>query len=132
MERLAGQLEAAVRARDAPMALVGYSRGGLFARVLAVRRPELVSTVVTLGSPHRDQLAVHPVAWATAFGLATTEKSGISAIARYGCGSGGCCRSFEADLLASLPRNVRLTSIYSRRDGIVDWRACLRKRQGTM
>ena len=33
------------------VAIIGQSRGGIFARVLAVRRPDLVSGIVTLGSP---------------------------------------------------------------------------------
>src|SRR5438046_6772530 len=38
--------------------IVGQSRGGTFARVLAVRRPDLVRGIVTLGSPHLAPLAV--------------------------------------------------------------------------
>ncbi|HEX9964294.1 MAG TPA: alpha/beta hydrolase [Allosphingosinicella sp.] len=34
-----------------PVALVGWSLGGLYARELAKRRPELVAKVVTLGTP---------------------------------------------------------------------------------
>src|SRR5690242_4921366 len=33
------------------IALIGQSRGGTFARVMAVRRPDLISGIVTLGSP---------------------------------------------------------------------------------
>lgn len=40
-----------VMAAGGPVALVGWSLGGLLARELAKRRPELVERVVTLGSP---------------------------------------------------------------------------------
>src|SRR3954463_3702088 len=43
------------------VAFAGKGRGGSFARVLAVRRPDLVSGIVTLGSPLKHQLAVHPL-----------------------------------------------------------------------
>ena len=49
--RLERRLEDFVRREGEPAVLIGQSRGGLFARVLAVRRPELVRAVVTLGSP---------------------------------------------------------------------------------
>ena len=38
------------------MALVGWSLGGLYARILAHRHPELVSAVVTLGTPFSGDL----------------------------------------------------------------------------
>ena len=41
--------------------IVGQSRGGVFAEALRVRRPDLVTGIVTLGSPLRSQLAVHPL-----------------------------------------------------------------------
>lgn len=44
-------LEAIVEADGAPVALVGQSLGGYLAREVARRRPDLVSQVVTIGSP---------------------------------------------------------------------------------
>lgn len=49
--RLTQRLERLADTHGAPVALVGHSRGGLFARVLAQRRSQLVSSVVTLASP---------------------------------------------------------------------------------
>ena len=43
------------------MALIGQSRGGIFARALAARRPDLVSGIVTLGAPTVSQLSTHPL-----------------------------------------------------------------------
>ncbi len=42
---------AAARAVGGPVALVGHSLGGVHARAIARRRPELVSDVIALGSP---------------------------------------------------------------------------------
>lgn len=39
------------REYDAPVALVGWSLGGLFAREIARRQPQAVSKVITLGTP---------------------------------------------------------------------------------
>jgi alpha-beta hydrolase superfamily lysophospholipase len=49
LERIAADLERHGRGR--PLILVGWSLGGIFAREVAKRRPELVEKVVTLGSP---------------------------------------------------------------------------------
>ena len=39
---------------DAPITLIGHSRGGLLAKVLSQRRPKDVEQVITLGSPLAD------------------------------------------------------------------------------
>ena len=49
LERIAAQAERHGGGR--PLTLVGWSLGGVFAREVAKRRPDLVARVVTLGSP---------------------------------------------------------------------------------
>jgi len=41
------------------------------------------------------------------------------------CLRGDCCERFRTDLEADFPRGVGFLSVYSRNDGIVDWRSCL-------
>jgi hypothetical protein len=41
------------------------------------------------------------------------------------CLRGACCEPFRTDLLEPFPADVRYVCVYSRTDGIVDWRACL-------
>jgi triacylglycerol lipase len=105
--------------------IVGQSRGGTFARVLAVRRPDLVRGVVTLGSPHVAPLDVHPVVWVQGAALATLGTLGVPGVASHKCVTGSCCKGFMRDLTGEFPSKVRFISVYSRSDGIVDWRACL-------
>jgi pimeloyl-ACP methyl ester carboxylesterase len=105
--------------------LVGQSRGGTFARVLAVRRPDLVRGIVTLGAPTVDPLAVHPVVWLPGAALATLGSIGVPGIASHKCVTGSCCRRFAHDLGVEFPSKTRYVAVYSRTDGIVDWRACL-------
>jgi pimeloyl-ACP methyl ester carboxylesterase len=49
LERLARQIER--HGRGAPVILVGWSLGGIYAREVAKLRPDLAAKVVTLGSP---------------------------------------------------------------------------------
>jgi triacylglycerol lipase len=124
-QRLEQRLEDFVRAEGERAVLIGQSRGGLFARVLAVRRPDLVSEVVTLGSPHRNPYAVHPLVWTQGAAIAVLSAFGLPGLASRHCRSGACCRDFNEDLRAPLTDDIRFVSVYSRRDGIVDWNACL-------
>jgi pimeloyl-ACP methyl ester carboxylesterase len=123
--RLERRLEDFVRREGEPAVLIGQSRGGLFARVLAVRRPELVRAVVTLGSPHANPYAVHPLVWTHGAAIAVLAALGVPGLASRHCRSGACCEDFMRDLGADLPPGVQFLSIYSKRDGIVAWEACL-------
>src|SRR5919206_2265174 len=58
--RLEKRLQAFAEASGEPVSIVGQSRGGVFARALAVRRPDLVAGIVTLGSPNVRQPSAHP------------------------------------------------------------------------
>jgi hypothetical protein len=40
------------------------------------------------------------------------------------CGVSTCCERFREDLVGPLADGLPHVAIYSRRDGIVDWRAC--------
>ncbi|HUA11964.1 MAG TPA: hypothetical protein VMA83_08170 [Solirubrobacteraceae bacterium] len=105
--------------------LVGQSRGGALARVLAVRNPDLVSTVVMLGSPVVGPLDVAPAVLGAVRAVALLGDLGVPGALSRNCRDGGCCEAFRRDLLAPMPERVRAVSFYSRSDGIVSWRACL-------
>ena len=59
--RLEERLERLADTTGDRVVVIGQSRGGVFAKALAARRPDLVSGVVGLGSPIRSMLAVHPL-----------------------------------------------------------------------
>ena len=125
LDRLEAELEQLADAHGRQVSIVGQSRGGSMARVLAVRRPDLVERIVCLGSPITDQFAIHPLvrAQVTAVGLLGTL--GVPGLFAYGCGHGACCATAREQVTAPFPDEVAFTSVYSRSDGIVDWRACL-------
>jgi pimeloyl-ACP methyl ester carboxylesterase len=124
MQRLLLRLEE-IAAEEGPMAVVGQSRGGLFARVLAVRRPDLVSGIVTLGSAHLDPLAVHPLVRLQIGVVGLLGTLGTPGLFRRSCLAGDCCEDVRSELAGPFPEGVGFVSVYSRSDGIIDWRTCL-------
>jgi len=128
-ERTASALE--VRVRDLAqrtgreVVLVGQSRGGQLARVLAVRNPDLVGGLVMLGSPVLDPLQVGPAVLRAVRSVARLGDLGVPGTFSTECGDGACCAAYRDDLVAPLPATTRALAIYSRSDGIVSWRSCL-------
>jgi pimeloyl-ACP methyl ester carboxylesterase len=123
--RLERRLEAFAESAGQRVAIVGQSRGGVFARALAARRPELVAGIVTLGAPTVSQLRVHPLVLAQVGLVAALGSGHVPGLFTLACLRGDCCQDFRAALDGPFPAGVPWTAIYSRTDGIVDWRACL-------
>lgn len=123
--RIEQRLERFAEESGERVAIVGQSRGGIFARHLAVRRPDLVSGIVTLGSPTVNQLSAHPVVLAQILLVGTLGTGRIPGMFRVSCLRGACCERFREEFRADVPPEVGFTAIYSKTDGIVNWRACL-------
>jgi hypothetical protein len=107
------------------VSIVGQSRGGVFARWLAVRNPELVSGIVTLGSPLRDQLAIHPLVRLQVGLVGALGTFGIKGVFGLDCLKGACCHELRGQLCSPMPDEVGFVSVYSRSDGVVRWKSCL-------
>jgi pimeloyl-ACP methyl ester carboxylesterase len=92
------------------VSLVGWSLGGMYARELARLRPEAVRQVVSLGSPMR---------------LSSVSRTHTEHMyGRFRHRHDDRYRS-PAYRYVDEPLGVPSTSIYSRTDGIVPWRACV-------
>ena len=89
------------------ISLVGWSLGGVYARELAKMAPDAVRCAVSLGSP------VMPA----------PQASNVRALYELVSGK----EAYQPEVMARmrLPPVVPTTSIYSRTDGIVAWRASL-------
>jgi pimeloyl-ACP methyl ester carboxylesterase len=124
-ERLEQRLERLVDEQGQRAVVIGQSRGGSMAKVLAVRRPDLVCGLVTLGSPHVEPLAVHPLVRAGVEAVSRLGSLGVPGLFKRGCLDGECCATFWDDLAGPTAAGVGFVAVYSRSDGIVDWRACL-------
>src|SRR5918998_6537539 len=125
LERLEERLERIVAEQGRRAVVIGQSRGGSMAKVLAGRRPDLVGGLVTLGSPHVDPLAVHPLVRLQVEAVSRLGSLGAPGLFKRSCLDGECCSAFWDDLAEPLPRDLRLVCVYSKSDGVVDWRACL-------
>ena len=105
--------------------VIGQSRGGVFGKALGARRPDLVAGVIALGAPVRSQLAVHPLVLAQVGVVAALGTAAAPGFFSVRCLRGECCSGFRAALAGRFPDEVGYVSLYSRSDGIVDWRSCL-------
>jgi pimeloyl-ACP methyl ester carboxylesterase len=106
--RLQDVVKAACEEFGEPVALVGWSLGGYLAREYAREWPDGVQGIVTLGSP----VIGGPRYTATAASY-RSQGHDLDAIERA-----------VKDRYAT-PLRVPVTAIYSKRDGIVAWPACI-------
>ena len=90
------------------VSIVGWSLGGVYARDLALQAPEMVRYVVTLGSPFANDVR------------ATNATRLYEALSGETVGDNP---ELVQAIAGDLP--VPATSIYSKSDGIVNWRTCL-------
>lgn len=124
-DRLERRVEAIAGRRGRKVSLVGHSLGGMLARALAARRPDLIAGIVSMGSPVLAPGAVHDVLVRDAEILTRLTRAGFGGLMSEDCIAGSCARASFEESHAPLDPAVGFTAIYSRRDGIVDWRACL-------
>ncbi|WP_436701691.1 lipase family alpha/beta hydrolase [Nocardioides sp. BYT-33-1] len=119
------RLERIAERRDARVRIVGHSLGGMIARGLAARRPDLVSGIVTLGSPMRAPAAHHALLTRGVRVLNRLSDVGVPGLMSEDCVAGECAHLSFTESQEPLRADVAMTNVYSRRDGIVDWRACI-------
>jgi pimeloyl-ACP methyl ester carboxylesterase len=101
------QLEDLYHMFDQKVSLIGWSLGGFYAREIAKIMPDMVRSVITLGTPFAGPPKANHAWFFYEFitGLKVNEPA------------------FETIL--SEPPPVPTTSIYSRTDGIVAWQCCV-------
>jgi pimeloyl-ACP methyl ester carboxylesterase len=90
------------------VSIVGWSLGGIYARHLALQAPDMVRSVVTLASPFaNDVRATNATRLYEALSGEAVEQNS----------------ELQLTIAGDLP--VPTTSIYSRSDGVVNWRTCI-------
>jgi triacylglycerol lipase len=123
--QLEERLEEITQRRGSRVRIVGHSLGGMLARGVAGRRPDLVAGIVTMGSPMLAPGAHHASLARSVDLLVRLNRAGLRGLMTEDCVAGHCAQESFEQARAPLPDDVDFTAIYSRRDGIVDWRACI-------
>ena len=109
--------------------LIGHSLGGVLSRSAAVQNLDLIQSVITLASPFRG-VRSHP-------GIVEISERIRRRIFRTGevekeeyphCYTGHCDCIAVTSLHDGLPKNLKQTAIYTKSDGIVDWKSCISRR----
>lgn len=108
-DRLKALVDTVASQTGQKVSLVGWSLGGVFARYLALSRPDAVRSVVTLGSPFAGNLD------------ATNARRLYEAMSKEGPPNMADIEALAGDL------PVANTSIYTKLDGIVNWKTCIPK-----
>jgi triacylglycerol lipase len=122
--RLDQTIDRARRETRRKIHILGHSLGGLLARAAAAERPGQIASVITLASPFRGTV-LHP----SVRNAVETVRRGI--LDNHGdnvlpeCYTSKCSCDFLNSLRRELPASMNQTAIYSRTDGLVDWRWCV-------
>jgi pimeloyl-ACP methyl ester carboxylesterase len=106
--RVVETIDRAFAETGAPVRIIGHSLGGVIARGAALRRSGRVAQVITLGSPVQG-LNAHPAVLSAARLI-------------HGDDIEACLATVQQPLAATIAE----TNIYSKSDGVVDWRTCHR------
>ena len=123
-DRLLRTIDEAYAATERPVHLIGHSLGGIYARSAAIRRPERVASVITLGTPLRG-LRPHPLLIAAQAWVAARIHRRRGAQVERDCFTFACpCDAVRA-LDRPVPPSLPQLAIYTREDGAVDWRYCV-------
>jgi hypothetical protein len=123
-QRLNETIDRAYRGTKRKVHLIGHSLGGVLARAVATQRPDRIASVITMGAPFRG-VSVHPTI------LRAAELVRGQILNRHGkdvlpgCYTGSCTCRFLESLTSDLPKSMLQTAIYTKSDGMVDWRVCM-------
>lgn len=97
--------------------IIGWSLGGVYARQMAKKHPELIRQVITMGSPFKGIKDANNAKWM--YDILTKGKG---------------TASIDKDLIEDIPNPapVPTTAIYSKEDGVVPWNVCLEQEENAI
>ena len=109
--------------------LIGHSLGGVIARSVAGARPKDIASLITLASPIQGTVAHRNIIHAAeAVRLRILQEHGDGVLPH--CYTGRCTCNFVDSLRRKVPDSILQTAIYTRHDGVVDWRYCMTAKKG--
>jgi pimeloyl-ACP methyl ester carboxylesterase len=125
-QRLLMTIEQAYADTGEKVTVIGHSLGGMLARAAAHRQPKMVKQVITMGSPFRSVRA-HPLVLSAANFVRSNivrERKRRNEVSQN-CYTPQCSCGFVNTLKDEKRSTFRRSAIYSRVDGVVDWRSCV-------
>lgn len=114
MDELADWVLNVYRQSRRRVSLVGWSLGGVMARELAKRMPDVIRQVVTLGSPIAGQPEASTIAWIYDRVAGPLDEASPE-------------MQMLIERLHHPPEFTPSTAIFSKTDGIVPWRGCIER-----
>ena len=109
--------------------LIGHSLGGVIARSVAGARPQDIASLITLAAPIQGTVAHRRVIHAAeAVRIRILQEHGDGVLPH--CYTGRCTCNFVGSLQRKVPTSILQTAIYTRQDGVVDWRFCKTEKKG--
>jgi pimeloyl-ACP methyl ester carboxylesterase len=123
VRRLSETVEKAHAETGGKVHIIGHSLGGILARAVAVLKPDIVASVITMGSPFRG-IRSHP--FVLQMSNYVRERIKVEGRNKYPqCFGGECTCDAYKSLQGHFPHHIPQSAIYTKTDGIVDWRACI-------
>ena len=121
--RLATTVDKALAETGRKIHLIGHSLGGIIARSIAAQRPKDIASVITLAAPLQGTV-MHPSVLRAANAVRRQILNQHGAGVLPECYTPRCTCAFLSSLRCTTPASVVQTAIYTKDDGIVDWRYC--------
>jgi pimeloyl-ACP methyl ester carboxylesterase len=121
LDRIERRVASIHRRTGRRVAVVGHSRGGHYAKALAARHPDRISHAISIGADLQEMFGIS-VLTRSAVVLAAGALRRTGRARRRECLTPHCRCAFVTDFRRRFPTDrVRLTSIYSKGDGVVRW-----------
>lgn len=125
--KIQATIERAYKETGKPVHLIGHSLGGIIARAVAtMNQGEMIASVTTLGSPFRA-VSAHPLVLAMGDlirGKVHRQKAKENGSVNPDCFSGQCSCGMVSAARRFIPESLPQMAIYTKSDGVVDWRYC--------
>lgn len=130
VDRLMQTIQKAYDETHGTVHLIGHSLGGVLALSATSLRPDIIASVITLGAPFRG-IRSHPVVLEMSRIVRNRIRTARQNESKPACFTGYCDCDAVAALQVPCPHHIRHTAVYTKTDGIVDWRVCVNDNPAT-
>jgi triacylglycerol lipase len=122
-QRLLGTVVRVSDATGRRVHLIGHSLGGMLARSVAFYVPDKIASIITLASPiwaiRINPFVDHALAFVRDYVSVRTDRPHVD------CFSQTCTCGFPDTLRNGVSSKIPQTMVFSKQDGVVDWRTCV-------